>query len=86
MTTLSHITLNLPGELGLVRDVEIDAEINELVHAVIKERVETLNDEDLRGFNGLRGIEETRDVIVDGLVNRLTFLQSFNLRSKWSKN
>ena len=81
VATLSHITLDLPGELGLVGDVQVDAEIDELVDAVIEEGVETLNDEDLGGINLLRGIEETGDMVVDGLLDSLALLESLDLQS-----
>jgi hypothetical protein len=79
VTTLGHITLDLPSELGLVRDIQIDTEIDEVVDAVIEEGVETFNDEDLGGLNALSRVEETRDVIVNGLVNSLARLESLDL-------
>lgn len=80
VATLSHITLDLPGKLDLVRDVEIDAEIHQVVDAVIKEWVQAFNDQDLRGINALRGVQESRNVVVDRLINSLALFQILDLQ------
>jgi hypothetical protein len=79
VTTLGHVTLDLPGELSLIRDIQIDTEINEIVDTVIVERVETFNDEDLGGLNAFSRVEETRDMIVNGLFNSLARLEGLDL-------
>jgi hypothetical protein len=79
VTTLGHITLDLPSELGLIRDIQVDTEINKIVDTVIVERVETFDDEDLRGLDAFSRVEKSRDVIVNGLVNSLARLEGLDL-------
>ena len=45
---LSHVALQLPGKLDIVRDVQVDLEVQQVAHALVVEGVEALNDEDLQ--------------------------------------
>jgi hypothetical protein len=80
MSTLSHITLNLPGEFNLIGDVQVDAEIDQVIHAIIIEWVKSFNDQDLWSLGFLSWIQKTSDVIVDWLIDSLSALESFDLR------
>ena len=59
VAALLHVTLNLPGELNLVRDVEVDREIHELAHTLVVERVKALDDHDVGRLDLLRGVKRT---------------------------
>lgn len=54
VATLSHVTLDLPCELDLVADVQVDLEVNQVTHTLVVEGVETLNHQDLHGWTGRR--------------------------------
>ncbi len=45
---LLHVALDLPCELDLVTDVQVDAEVVQLAHALVVEGVEALQHHDLR--------------------------------------
>jgi hypothetical protein len=45
-TALAH--LDLPGELDLVGDVQVDLEVAQVTHALVVEGVQALNDQNLR--------------------------------------
>mmetsp|Transcript_138620 Transcript_138620/g.241068 ORF Transcript_138620/g.241068 Transcript_138620/m.241068 type:complete len:458 (+) Transcript_138620:220-1593(+) len=77
--TLGHITLDLPGELDAVGDIQVDGEIQQTGDTVVKKRVQTLNDHDGGRINLLRGVKGTVDVVVDGLGNALAGPQSVEL-------
>jgi len=79
MSTLFHITLDLPVKFYFVRDVEVKGEVKKVTYTFIVHGVKTLEDDDGGGFNGLRGIKSTVDVVVDGLGNSLSLLQSLYL-------
>ena len=48
MAALSHITLDLPGELDLVGDVQVDLEVQQLGDLRVVEGVQALSHQDLR--------------------------------------
>jgi hypothetical protein len=48
VATLSHVTLDLPCELDLVRDVQVDLEVNQVAHTLVVEGVQALNHKDLQ--------------------------------------
>ena len=48
MATLCHVTLDLPRELHLVADVQVDLEVAEVCHPVIVEGVQALDHQDLQ--------------------------------------
>ena len=79
VTTLGHVTLDLPGELDVVGDVEVDLEIEHVADALVGEGVETLEDKDGGGLDLLGGVEHAGDVVVDGLVDRLALHESLGL-------
>jgi hypothetical protein len=80
VATLCHIALYLPCKLDVIRDIEVDTEVNKFVDAVIVEGVEAFDDEDLWGLDLLRGIQKASHVVVDGLVDGLALLQRLDLR------
>mmetsp|Transcript_4334 Transcript_4334/g.9805 ORF Transcript_4334/g.9805 Transcript_4334/m.9805 type:complete len:407 (+) Transcript_4334:94-1314(+) len=79
VSTLRHVALDLPRELDLVGDVEVDGEVAEVAHALVHERVKSLDDEDLRRLDLLRRVHDTRDVVVDALVHALSLLERLDL-------
>ena len=40
---LLHVSLDLPGKLDLVRDVEVDLDVHQISDSLVVERVETLS-------------------------------------------
>jgi hypothetical protein len=72
MTTLFHITLNLPVEFNIRGDIEVKGEIKKFTDTWIMHRVKTLEDDDRSRFDGFRGVESSVDVVVDRLGNRLS--------------
>lgn len=48
VATLSHVTLDLPCELDLVRDIQVDLEVNQVAHTLVVEGVQALNHKDLQ--------------------------------------
>mmetsp|Transcript_11820 Transcript_11820/g.16430 ORF Transcript_11820/g.16430 Transcript_11820/m.16430 type:complete len:410 (+) Transcript_11820:397-1626(+) len=79
VTALFHITLDLPGELDLIGDVEVNSEIKQLSHTIIKHGVEALNNHDRGGLDLLGGVQGTVDVVVDGLLDGLAGLELLQL-------
>mmetsp|Transcript_6980 Transcript_6980/g.42763 ORF Transcript_6980/g.42763 Transcript_6980/m.42763 type:complete len:249 (-) Transcript_6980:434-1180(-) len=79
MTSLGHVTLDLPGKLNIIRDVEVDLEVQQVTHTLVKEWVEPLNDQDVRCFDGLCRIQDSRHMVVDGFVYWLSLPQGFYL-------
>lgn len=61
-------------------DVQVDPEVQQAVDAVIEEGVQALNHQDLGGLDALGGVDQTGDVVVDGLVHSLALLQGLDLR------
>ena len=79
VATLGHVALDLPGELHVVGDVEVDLEVEHLAHALIREGVEALEDQDVGGLDRLRGVHHAGDVVVDALLHGLTLLERLDL-------
>merc|ERR1740130_1272413 len=75
VAALLHVALDLPGELDLIRDVEVDREVHEIAHARVVERVEALDDHDVGRLDLLRGVEGAVHVVVDRLLDRLARLE-----------
>eukprot|EP01083_Nonionella_stella_P051859 137708_1 len=75
MSTLLHITLDLPVKLDIRTDVKVKGEINELADTLINEGVKSLNDDDGGGLNLLGGVKGSVDVVVDGLHDGLSVLE-----------
>jgi hypothetical protein len=44
VAALGHVTLDLPRELHLVGDVQVDLEVQQVAHALVVERVQALDD------------------------------------------
>mmetsp|Transcript_37187 Transcript_37187/g.79328 ORF Transcript_37187/g.79328 Transcript_37187/m.79328 type:complete len:405 (+) Transcript_37187:327-1541(+) len=79
VSALLHVTLDLPVELDIRRDVEVKAEVDELTDALVNEGVEALDDDDGGGFDLLGRVEGSVDVVVDGLHDRLSVLERLNV-------
>jgi hypothetical protein len=79
VATLLVVPLHLPVELNLRGDVNVDLEVHESINAGIVEGVETLEDNDGGGLDGLVLIEGAVDVVVDGLGDALALLHCLNL-------
>ena len=57
VAALDHVALDLPGELDVVRDVEVEREVEELAHALVGHGVEALDDDDGRRRDLLGRVE-----------------------------
>ena len=79
MSALHHIPLDLPRELDLVRDVEVDREVQQVAHALVDEGVEPLDDDNGGGLDLLGGVEGPVDVVVDGFHDALPVLEVVEL-------
>ena len=79
MTTLLHVTLDLPVQLDLVADVKVQRKVKKTTDTLVKHGVKTLNDDDGGGLNGLGSVKSTVDVVVDGLGDGLAVLQGLDL-------
>jgi hypothetical protein len=79
VTTLLHITLDLPVELDIGRDIKVKGEVDEFADTVINEGVKSLNNDNGGGFNLLGSIKSSIDVVVDGLHDSLSLLKSLNV-------
>lgn len=79
VTTFFHITLDLPVKLDIRGDIKVKAEVNKVSDTVIVEGVESLENDNGRGFNGLGGVKSSVDVVVDGLGDALSVLEGLDL-------
>mmetsp|Transcript_5430 Transcript_5430/g.18886 ORF Transcript_5430/g.18886 Transcript_5430/m.18886 type:complete len:398 (-) Transcript_5430:65-1258(-) len=79
VAALGHVALDLPRELDVVGDVEVDLEVVHVAHALVVEGVQALHDEDLGGGDLLRRVEEAGHVVVDRLLDGLALHQVLHL-------
>ena len=79
VSTLLHVTLDLPVKLDLRGDIKVESEVEEVTDTLVVHGVETLEDDDGGRLNGLGGVKGSVDVVVDWLLNGLALLQSLNL-------
>ena len=79
VSTLFHITLDLPVELDLVGDVKVEGEVKKVANTVVVHGVKTFENDDRGGFNGLGSVEGSIDVVVNGLGDSLSFLEGLDL-------
>jgi len=79
VAALLHVTLDLPVQLDLVGDVKVKGEVEEVTDALVVHGVETLEDDDGGGLDGLGSIESSVDVVVDGLLDSLAVLEGADL-------
>lgn len=79
MSALHHVPLDLPRELDLVRDVQVDGEVQQVAHALVHEGVEPLDDDDGGGLDLLGLVQGPVDVVVDGLHHALAVLEVVEL-------
>lgn len=79
VSTLFHVSLDLPRELDVIADVEVDGEVEQLPHAWVVHGVETLNDDDACWRDGLGFVESAVHVVVNGLLDRVSGLKGLQL-------
>jgi hypothetical protein len=79
VATLFHITLDLPVELDIGGDIEVEGEVKKFTDTGVVHGVKTLEDDNRSGLNGLRGVKSSIDVVVDGLTNGLSALEGLDL-------
>lgn len=79
VSALHHVPLDLPRELDLVGDVQVDREVEQVAHALVDEGVEALDDDDGGGLDLLGGVQGAVDVVVDGLHHALPVLEVVEL-------
>lgn len=75
VSALHHVPLDLPRELDLVRDIQVDGEVQQVAHAVVDERVEALDNDDRGGLDLLGGVQRAVDVVIYRLHDRLASLE-----------
>jgi len=79
VTTLFHITLDLPVELDIRRDVEVESKVEKVSDTGVVHRVQTFKDDDRSGNNFLRFIKGSVNVIVDWLLDGFSVLEGLDL-------
>ena len=79
VSTLFHVTLDLPVKLDIRGDVEVKGEVKEVTDAVVVHGVKTLEDDDRSGLDLFGGVKSSVDVVVDGLLNSLSLLEGLDL-------
>eukprot|EP01083_Nonionella_stella_P176163 615695_1 len=79
MSTLLHITLDLPVKLNIIRDIKVKGEIKKVTYALVVHGVKSLENDDRGGLNSLRGIKGSVYVVVNGLADGLSVLQGLYL-------
>ena len=79
VTTLFHVTLDLPVELDIIGDIKVEGEVNKVTDTFVMERVKTFEDDDGGRFDLLRSVKSSVDVVVDGLHDGLSVLEGIDL-------
>jgi hypothetical protein len=79
VTTLFHITLDLPVKLDIIRDIKVKGEVKQVTDTIVVHGVKTLEDDDRGGFDGLGSVKSSVDVVVDGLRDGLSVLEGLDL-------
>ena len=79
VTTLLHVTLDLPVELDIGGDVKVEGKVKKVTDALVVHGVKSLNDDDGGRLDGLRGVKGSVHVVVDGLLNGLSVLEGLDL-------
>jgi hypothetical protein len=79
VSTLFHITLDLPVQLDIGGDVKVKAEVKKTTDTVVVHGVKTLENDDRGGFDGFGSVKSSVDVVVNGLGNRLSVLEGLDL-------
>mmetsp|Transcript_16818 Transcript_16818/g.40227 ORF Transcript_16818/g.40227 Transcript_16818/m.40227 type:complete len:217 (-) Transcript_16818:220-870(-) len=79
MSALLHVALDLPVELHIGADVEVQAEVDEVTNALVDEGVKALDDDDGSGLDLLGRVERSVDVVVDGLHDGLAVLEGLHV-------
>lgn len=79
VSTLFHVTLDLPVQLDLIGDVKVKGEVEKITNTIVVHGVKTFENDDGGWFDGLGGVKGSVDVVVDGLGNSLSVLQGLDL-------
>jgi hypothetical protein len=79
VTTLFHITLDLPVQFDLVGDVEVERKVEKVTHAGVVHGVKTLDDDDRSRLDGLGCVKGTVNVVVNWLGDAFSFLEFLQL-------
>ena len=79
VTTLFHITLDLPVELDLIGDIKVKGEVKKVTDTFVVHRVKTFEDDDRGRLDLLRSVKSSVDVVVDGLHDGLSVLEGVDL-------
>ena len=82
---LGHIALDLPCELDIVHDVNVDRQIQLRARLLVVDGVQALENHDLVGLDELRWVLVAGVMVVDGLVDRLPLLQGLDLNTHESE-
>jgi len=61
-----HVALDLPHELDVVGDIQVDGEIQQRTHLVVSQGVKTLNDHKRGGLDGKSATELIDELIKVG--------------------
>mmetsp|Transcript_19235 Transcript_19235/g.28327 ORF Transcript_19235/g.28327 Transcript_19235/m.28327 type:complete len:227 (+) Transcript_19235:677-1357(+) len=79
MSTLLHITLDLPVKLNIIRDIKVKGEVKKVTYALVVHGVKSLENDDRGGLNSLGGIKGSVYVVVNGLFDGVSVLQGLDL-------
>lgn len=79
MSTLFHVTLDLPVKLDIGGNVKVKAEVKKFKNTGVVHGVKTLENDDRGGLDGFRSVKSTVDVVVNGLGDGLSFLERLDL-------
>ena len=79
VSTLFHVTLDLPVELDFIGDVKVEGEVKEVANTLVVHGVKTFEDDDGGGLDGFGGVEGSVNVVVDGLADGFSVLEGLNL-------
>jgi len=61
VTTLFHVTLDLPVELDIIGDVKVEGEVKKVANTIVVHRVKTFEDDDRGRFDLLGGVKSSVD-------------------------
>mmetsp|Transcript_9494 Transcript_9494/g.13236 ORF Transcript_9494/g.13236 Transcript_9494/m.13236 type:complete len:213 (-) Transcript_9494:64-702(-) len=79
MTTLLHITLDLPVKLHIVTNVKVKSEVKKVTHTLVVHGVKTLKNDNRGRLHSFGSVKSSVHVVVDGLGDGLSLLQGLHL-------